>query len=197
MFVKIDLGKPPAGYVLTSAKEGEYAQVVYREFTSTEDGQYFIQRLEGFPNNILQRLPSQINPSQVDHMLAICHRDGKADVYLNELDIRLNARVARSMEAGEEVLKDDIADMEGVDLGVQIPDDAGILFIFSVGWRMGLFYDFGPIGGPDPQLRQYDVGAVLGQAYGHVLFQERFSISDAEWDALFSAQWFPFVGLKA
>ena len=194
--VEIDLGKPPAGYALKSAKEGEYAQVVSREFTSTEDGQYFIQRLEGLPNNILQRLPSQIKPSQVDHMLAICHRDGKADVYVNELDICLKVRAARSVEAGGEVLKDDIADVERLELGVSIPSDTGFAFVFSVGWRKGFFYDFKPICGPDPQPRQYDVGAVLGQVYCHVLFQERFSISDTEWDRLFEAKWFPFVGLS-
>ena len=193
---EIDLGKPPGGYALTSARDGDYGQVSYREFTSTEDGQHFIQRLEGHPDAILQRLPSQIYQSQVDHMLAICRRDGKADVYVNELDLRLRPRVARSIKAGEKVRKDDIADIESFELGVQIPDDAGFLFVFSVGWRKGLFYDFGPIGRPDPQPRQYDVGAVLGQAYGHVLFQERFSISDDEWNALFSAQWFPFVGLS-
>ena len=196
MFLEIDLESPPAGYLLSSVKEGEEAQIAYREFTSTEDGQYFIQRLEGLPNDILQRLPSQISPSQVDHLLAICRRDGKADVYVNELDIHMNIRLARSMKAGEEVLKGDIVDIEDIKLGVQIPDDAGVLFLFSVGWRKGLFYDFEPIGGPDPTLRQYDISAVLGQVYCHVTFQERFSISDAEWDALFSAQWFPFMGLS-
>ena len=196
MFVEIDLENPPAGYLLSSTKKGEYAQVAYREFTSTEDGQNFIKRLEGLPNDILQRLPSQILPSQIDHMLAVCRRDGKADVYVNELDIHANIRIAKSMKAGEEVLKDDIVDIEDVKLGVQIPDDAGVLFVFSIGWRKGLFYDFEPISGPDPPLRQYDVSAVFGQVYCHVLFQERFSISDAEWDALLSAQWFPFMGLS-
>ena len=197
MFVKIDLGKPPAGYVLTSAKEDEYAQIAYREFISTEDGQYFIKRLEGFPNNILQRLPSQINPSQVDHMLAICYRDGKANVCVNKLlELSAIARLRRPVKAGQNVMKDDFADVERLELGVSIPNDAGFAFVFSVGWRKGLFYDFEPIYGQDPQPRQYDVGAVLGQVYCHVLFQERFSIADAEWDALFSAQWFPFVGLK-
>ena len=43
---------------------------------------------------------------------------------------------------------------------------------------------------------QYDISAVLGQVYCHVTFQERFSISDSEWDALFSTQWFPFMGLS-
>ena len=192
---EIDLENPPAGYIRTSARAGEHVDVVYREFTSTEDGGHFIQRIEGAAGDILQRLPSQISPSQVDHMLAICHRDGKADVYVNELDLRLNVRCARSIEAGEYISKDDIADMESVELGVQIPGDAGVLFVFSVGWRKGLFFDFGPIF-PDPQPRQYDIAAVLGQMYGQVLFQERLSISDAEWDALFSKKWFPFVGLS-
>ncbi len=192
---KIDLGGPPGGYVFTSARAGDDCQVVHREFTSTEDGQHFIQRLEVHPSDILQRLPSQISPSQVDHMLAICRRDGKADVYVNELDLRLRPRAARSLKAGEEVRKDDIADIESFELGVQIPDDAGFLFVFSIGWRKGLFFDFGPTL-PEPQLRQYDIAAVLGQMYGQVLFQERLSISDAEWDALFSTKWFPFVGLS-
>ena len=196
MFVEIDLGNRQIGYALTSGRSGEHGKVQFREFTSTEDGQHFIQRLEGLPNEILQRLPSRIIPSQVDHMVAICRRDGKADVCVNKLEPRAFVRVARSVEAGEAVTKDDLADVERFDLGVPIPNDAGFLFVFSVGWRKGLFYDFGPIHGPDPQLRQYDVAAVLAQAYCHVLFQERFSISDAEWEILFAAKWFPFVGLR-
>ena len=118
MPVEIDLEKPPAGYLLSSIKEGEDAQIAYREFTSTEDGQHFIQRLEGIPNNILQRLPSQISPSQVDHMLAICRRDGKADVYVNELDVHLHIRPAWSIKAGEVVSKDYFVDIESAKLGV-------------------------------------------------------------------------------
>ena len=196
MFVEIDLGNRPIGYALTSGRPGEHFNVQFREFTSTEDGQHFIQRLEGLPNDILQRLPSRIIPSQVDHMLAICRRDGKADVCVNKLEPRAFVRVARPVEAGEDVMKDDLTDVERFELGVPIPDDAGFLFVFSVGWRKGLFYDFGPIHRPDPQLRQYDVAVALAQAYCHVLFQERFSISDAEWEILFAAKWFPFVGLR-
>jgi hypothetical protein len=58
-----------------------------------------------------------------------------------------------------------------------------------------LFYDFGPIGGPSPEPRQYELARTLGSAYCHVLFQERFSILDAEWEKLFAAKWFPFSGL--
>lgn len=72
--------KPPAGFAMRSARPDEYVQICFREFTSTEDGQYFIQRLERSASEILQSLPAKISPSNVDHMLAIydrnCRRSG-------------------------------------------------------------------------------------------------------------------------
>ena len=61
---EIDLEERPAGYARTSARAGECVDVVYREFTSTEDKD-FIQRIEGGISCILQRLPSHISPSQI------------------------------------------------------------------------------------------------------------------------------------
>ncbi len=195
MAEKIDLGTPRIGFPMTSARKGEFVEVRYREFTSTEDGQYFIKRLEGISNEILRQLQSNVLPSQVDHLLAICYRDGTADVYLNELEFKGHARPARPVEAGQDLSKDDIADIESLEVGVPIPDEAGYLFLFSVGWRKGLCYDFGPSGLPNPVPRQYDVGVFLAQCYAHLTFQERFSISDPEWETLFQSQWFPFVGM--
>ena len=192
---EINIGKPPAGYALCSGKEGDKLPIIFREFTSTEDGQYFIQRLEGM-SDVLQNLPSLIKPSQIDNMLVIYHSDGRVTAYVNELEQRLFIRFAGPVEAGTAVTKDDIADVERLEIGVQIPDDVGFSFVFSIGWRKGLFYDFGPIGLPEPQVRQYDVNRALGQSFCHVLFQERFSISDAEWNMLFATKWFPFVGFR-
>ena len=193
---EIDLEGPPGGYARTYARAGESVEVCVREFTSTEDGQHFIQLLEGIANGVLQELPTPINPSQVDHMLAIYQRNGKVDVYLNELELKASTRIGRSVEAGQPVMKDDVIDIVGLDPGVQIPNDTGVLFLFSIGWRKGLFFDFGPVGKPDSLPREYDVAAAFGQAFCHVLFQERFSISDDEWRALLEAKWFPFAGLR-
>ena len=197
MPVEIDLGMAPAGYAVTSARASETGSVQFREFTSTEDGQHFIQRLEGLPNDILQKLPAPIPASRVDHMLALCRRDGTATVYLNELEFRASVRYSRPIEAGEAITKDDFVDVERLELGVQVPRDAGALLVFSVGWRKGLFYDFGPIGVPSPRPREDDISVVLGRCFCHVLFQERFGISDSEWNKLLKAQWFPFAGLRA
>ena len=195
MPVEIDLGNAPAGYTLTAARPEEIVEVQFLEFTSSEDGQHFIQRLEGLPSDILNRIYPRIVPSQIDHMLVILRRGGTATAYINELSIRVRMRASKRVEAGEHVFKNDIIDIDRLELSVDIPDDAGFLFVFSVGWRKGLFYDFGPIGTPSCQRREFDVQEVFGQAYCHVLFQERFSISDEEWDALFAAKWFPFSGL--
>jgi len=194
---KIDLGMAPAGYALTGARQGEdHVLVQFMEFTSTEDGQHFVQRLEGIANDILVRVPTSIGPSQVDSMLALIRRDGKATVYVNEVQLCARVRASGPIKAGAPVTKNDIVDVDRLELDVEIPDDVGVLLLFSVGWRKGLFYDFGPVGAPDPEPRKYDLRAMLGQCYCHVLFQERFSISDVEWAALFATKWFPFAGLR-
>jgi hypothetical protein len=105
-------------------------------------------------------------------------------------------RVSRAIEKGTGVTKNDIVDVDSLELDVTIPDDAGVLFLFSIEWRKGLFYDFSPIGGPAPEPRKYDLTGLLGRAYCHVLFQERFRISDSEWEQLFASKWFPFAGLR-
>lgn len=191
----------PAGYALESVKEGQGGEVPVQviEFTSTEDGQHFLQRLEKIPDQILRMVGGDryIPPSQVDHMLAVIRRDMTGTVYLNELPLGTRVRVSRAIEAGEPIRKDDIIDIEELNLGgLEIPQDAGLVFVFSVGWQKGLFYDLGPLGPDGEVTRDYDLNAILGQLYTYLLFRERFTINDSEWDTLFKAQWFPFVALK-
>ena len=185
----------PAGYAGTSARADELVQVIYREFTSTEDGQHFIMRLEGGVNPILEGLPIKVVPSSVDHLLAIHWKDGKTTVYVNELEIQGAVRTARPVRKWQGMTKDDIADIVRLDPGVDIPEDAGFTFVFSVGWRKGLFFDYGPIL-PNHEPRPYEVGSTLAQAYAHVLFQELFSITEDEWNYFLQGKWFPFVGLS-
>lgn len=195
---EITFDQTPAGYALKPSRAGEESPVPVQfiEFTSSEDGQHFIERLEGIPDEIIDKVGG-IPRSQVDHMLAIIRRDKTATVYINELQLKTKVRVAQAIDAGVPLYKDDIVDIEEMDPGgVEIPSDAGVVFVFSVGWRKGLFYDFGPLGPDEPVTRAYDIRSTLGQLYAHLLFQERFSIVEPEWDALFKAQWFPFATLK-
>lgn len=192
---EIKFDKPPAGYCLTAARSEETVAVQAFEFTSTEDGQHFIQRVEGFPDELLRMVTKEISPSQVDHLLAVIRHDGSATVYVNELQLTSTIRPSRAIVKGERLTKDDIVEVGGLDVGVAIRPDVGFLFLFSVGWRKGLIYDFSPLI-LDRKPRSANCVSWFGQAYSYLLFQERFSLSDVDWDALFKAKWFPFAALS-
>jgi hypothetical protein len=167
------------------------------EYVSTDDGERFIGRVEGFPTSVLQRLPldRRVLPSQVDHLLVVIRRDSGATVYVNELRFVARVRAARAIAAGSLVTKDDIVDIDRLEFeGVAIPPDCGVLFLMSVGWRKGLFYDFGPLH-PDAPPRSFDPLVSFGQMNAHLLFQERHRISEQTWAKLFAEGWYPFIAL--
>ncbi len=191
----ITLSQLPAGHADHVIPDSHYGWILVKEFTSTEDGQDFVKRLEGIVDFLRRQLPEETHPSQIDHLLAIIHRDRTAQIFVNEIPINAQVRVAKPVDAGQPVMKGDIVDIARLDLGVVIPQDAGVVFLFSIGWRKGLLYDLVPLGGPSSTERDYDIDAYLGRMYGYVLFQERHSLSEVEWERLLKEKWFPFIGL--
>ncbi|MEW6028048.1 MAG: hypothetical protein ACOYZ8_14995 [Chloroflexota bacterium] len=188
----------PAGIALTSVRDGGDVKVAYREFTSSEDGDLFIQRLEGLTNEIIGKLPPEIKASMIDHMLVVIHRDKRATVYVNELNLILKIRPKRAInKKGESVFQDDIAEIERLSFEneIKISGDVGIIFVFSTGWRKGLFFDFGAFG-QHPLPIIYDIEKLLGHYFAYLDFQHLFKLTDDEWEKLFSQMWFPFIALK-
>lgn len=195
---KINLEEPPAGYTASAGKPGEKVDVITREFTSSEDGDLFIHRLEGFPNRVISLLPQEsgIKCSNIDHLLVIINRNGECDVYANELVLKALVRATRDVEKDDPLYEEDFSDIVRLDFdGVEVPDDCGVMVIISKGWRKGLFFDFSPLH-DDGQKRQYSLPHVLGNHYAYLFFQDLYKITDDEWVKLFKQQWFPFIGLK-
>ena len=190
------LDQLPVGYSLSTGKGGGSIKVTYNEFISSEDGDLFISRLEGWPNLLLEQASVAIRPSHVDHMLAIISKDKHVTVYINELPIVMQIVAKGTLKAGQGVTANHIADIKSVEFnGVKIPNDCGILFLFSQGWRKGLFYDFGPLQ-HEPTNIDYDVNKVFGQLFSYLLFQDVFKISELEWERMVNQQWFPFITLR-
>jgi hypothetical protein len=198
MEFNIKFESPPLGYVVTAARGGQVVQVLAREFTSSEDGDHFISRLEGYPSTILSMLPSRVDirPSSVDSLLAIISRDGNATVYINHpCTLEINARGA--IEVGDPITDDNIVDIERFKFdGIHCPVDCGIVVILSVGWRRGLYYDFVPLHEPYPP-RPYDLNVLLGHYFSYIANQHLFKLTDEDWSGFISQKWFPFVGLKS
>ncbi len=82
------------------------------------------------------------------------------------LSMLIRARAARSIQAGEPVLEDDITDINEIEFqGVDIPKNAAVVCLLSFGWRKGLFFDFTPVASDEAE-REYDLGKLLGSYSG-------------------------------
>jgi len=195
------LDAPPAGYAMHNASgvEGNLAVIAVREFTSSEDGELFISRLEGIPAQLIAKLPATagIFPSSIDHLIAVIRPDLRTTVYINECQIMMRARMGRRIEAGEAVFEHDIVDIDAIEFqGAELPEDAGVLFVFSVGWRKGMFFDFTALG-PNQPKRDYDIGKLLGSYYAYLKSQRVFSLDKSDWQFLIERGWFPLVSLSS
>jgi len=195
---EIKLDMLPGGIALQAAKKDERALIQCAGIATSEDGELLIRYLE-FAGRMLDQLREHGHSfarSQVDNFLAIIRRDQTTTVYVNELQLVSKVRVARDVEAGTSVFKDDIVDIAEARFdGITIPDDAGVIVVISDGWRKAVLFDFAPLGST-PTARHYDIWPMLGQLLARLGYQELFSISDNDWKALFACRWFPFVGLS-
>jgi hypothetical protein len=189
----------PGGYAVTSALPDQELEICTRQFVSTEDGSWLIRLLEGFPTQILNLLPGKtaIRASMIDNFLAIIYPSKRVKVYVNDLRPVITARAKHAISQGAEVTLNDFIDVEYVRFdGVTVPDECGLVYIFSRGWRKGMFYDFEPISDPnDLKMRDYDLGRALAECHSLLMYQERLNLSEDAWDRFFAEQWFPFVHL--
>jgi hypothetical protein len=95
-------------------------------------------------------------------------------------------QAAAELSAGQVVTLDHIADIVAVDLGVTIPSDCGVYFMFSWRWKRGLFFGYSPF---HPKLgpRGGDLEAILGACFCALVFAERFSLTEDEWKKMFNS----------
>jgi hypothetical protein len=200
MSYTIKLPQVPAGYAARCAEKDEQCEVVCREFTSTENGQLFVNRLEGIPTDILAKISGSptIAASTTDSLLAIVQNDRMAKVYWNEFQPTVQVRGKGKIKAGDLITVDHIMDIERVLLPSEaLAPDVGICYVFSFGWRKGFFFDFGPAqSGDNYNPRDYDLEERLAYCFGRVLFQHLFAIEEETWTELFKQGWFPFSYLR-
>jgi len=172
----------PAGYAESAARSGENVKVRLTDFVSTEDGDELVTKLEGLPQQILSmlHLPSPVFPSMVHSLLAIIRKDKTATVYLNEVQTIGQMRIKGGCKKGELLTANRVLDVERMKFqDITVPPEAGIVYVFSVGWRKGFFYDLAPLHAEHDSSHSYDIEEAIGSFFAYLLFQERFKIDDA------------------
>ena len=195
---------PPNGLAAQCAQQDEPISVIPKEFSSSEDGEDFIARLESFSRLYAQAFePPAIPPEAVQTLLAITKASGETTVYVNEMMIVAKAKIQRldsEVAPGGVAYMDDIADIAEVELrtlddeAIEIPPDCGITLILSYRWRKCLFFDFS-VFPPNAIPRTDNLPRLFGSFLARIMFQEMYSITEAKWDRLTEWGWFPFIGL--
>jgi len=189
----------PAGVSLTSTLDGENVLISSKAYFSSEDGNDFLTHIEavwGYFSNVL--CPSGLQPSQVDHFLAVIDRNKTATLYVNELRQQVSARIKRPIKAGQHIFRDDLAGIEelvfhdAAGQRIEIPPDNGLVLILSVGWRKCLYYDFEALITETPP-RSLNMPRLFGRFHQQLLFQDMYSITDEQWDGMLAWGWFPFI----
>lgn len=198
----IKLDYLPVGITAKTVFEGETVDLITSEFTSSEDGDFFIERLDGIPSDVInlvskQVIKSPIFYSQIDHLLAVINKDQSATVYINEIPIITEISIKNAgKKKGEVIYRDDIAEILKVRFDkIEIPENAGLVYLFSIGWRKALFFDFSPFSDKFSG-KDYDLEILLGQYYSYLEFQSLFKVSELAWENFFTQKWFPFTSLK-
>ncbi|MFL6258118.1 MAG: hypothetical protein ACJ76Y_00280 [Thermoanaerobaculia bacterium] len=159
--------------------ENEPLTVYLSGFYSTEDGEQFVTVAEQLTNALSGTLREiGIRPSQIDNLLISIDEEGNGTLYCNELDFRLCIRAKRDVKKGEGITEDDVLDVEELHLYVDgtpmiPPKDSALIFIFSVGWRKGLYFNFTPLKPDEPEPLP-DLARLFGALFCRVQFQEKF-----------------------
>ena len=203
MPINIKIEEMPLGYTAKDVREGEEATLITREFVSSTDVEEFkLKAMEGIPNILLSHIPKEQRDAlvPVQFMVALMRPDNTVTLYLDTIEGDLSPALEtvpkRVWNRGESLTIDDIADVKRLEYpNITFPPDAGILVLFKVGDRRGLFYDFVPLIESKP--REFDVEKSLARFFGYLSQQHLFQIDDDTWKYLFDNQWFPFIALKA
>ena len=204
---------PCRGYATENVRQGEKFVPCVMDFATSSEWDKF-EILAGLVDEFLSKLPSDssVDPSQTNHMLFISYPDGRVQSYIDDLQFISSAKSRGSIKKGDPIRKSDIAGIESLELVVgtpydanvidindadiiDIPNDAGIIFVFSHRWRKAIFFDHIPLWPPHHK-RQYNIKVQLGSLLGYTVFEERHRISAEIHAALHKKGWFPFIGLS-
>ena len=130
--------------------------------------------------------------NQVFQFLVVIHENLSADLYLNDLPIKVLMMTKRALQKGEIVRSNDIADIKQLSFeGITIRDTDKIIYSFKVGWKFGLFFDLDR----GVSLNIAAMEAELGSLFRYLSFQYVYDIIESKphFELLLKDGWFPFI----
>ena len=129
-------------------------------------------------------------PQLVSNFVAVVHPDWSAEVYINDVNVKLMIRPKRAMAAMSPISKSAIADISDLKIeGIPISPTDHLYVCLKAGWRFLLFFDL------TRKLDMDSIGKELARAYRYLLFRDEYSMLENQplFDSLMNDGWFPFT----
>jgi hypothetical protein len=174
---------------------GEAAVIATHGYTTSDDPDFYIYQKK--LNSLLEsRAKSQnavISWSGINCYLLVLHKDGDADLYLNNIPQTLNIKVKENIKVGQAIYQSQIADVTSMEIpGIKFEVTDGIIFCFRVGWKFVYYIN---IRTKESPLNIQKLKTELGSIYRSVFFQEIYDgLKDDElFIKVIKAGWFPFL----
>lgn len=175
------------GFVIETAKRGEMVKVQTRGSLISDDPLFYT-----YIDQIASIFLKNVLVNQVFQFLVVIHENLSADLYLNDLPIKVLMMTKRALQKGEIIRSNDIADIKQLSFeGITIRDTDKIIYSFKVGWKFGLFFDL-------DRGVSLDIAAMeaeLGSLFRYLSFQYVYDILESKphFELLLKDGWFPFI----
>lgn len=190
-----------AGFAAENVKPGVVGPVLARASLTSEDPEFF-----GYMEQITASflVPAGVWVDKVHHFLVVMHGDATADLFVDDFPVAVEMKAKRDIKKGELITQGDIADIRRLNFPeISIGPTDKIIYVFKVGWRFGLFFDFGAAALGSKRRRSaakhLDVDAMqlsIGALYRYLSFYSVYRLLETgteQFEEMQGDGWFPFV----
>ncbi len=190
LHLKLDKVDKLCGFTMTDLPNDHYGWFMCKGFVHSDHSEFY-QYVDQFSDIFLKGL----RIDSISSFLVLHHKDLSADVYVNDLPLKIRIMAKRDLSDGELATTKDIADIDELMFeGIEIKEDDCIIFCFKKGWKLGLFFDLIP----DGTENFLDVDALyheLGNHYKYLTFQATYAVLEnkPQFQKMLVDGWFPFV----
>ncbi len=130
------------GFAKGDVKSGGMLEFVVKASITSDDPAFYVL-VRQIDNLFLAKLNPALFPvNSIFKFLIVLHEDGIADIYINDFQESVLARLNKGVKKGEVVYRDNITDIKELrfpDINIE-PTDA-IIYCSKVNWKFGFYFD--------------------------------------------------------
>jgi hypothetical protein len=181
-----------AGFAMENAPKGATSVSVLQAAALTSDEPAFHLFIDNITGMFLSRKEAPILANSVSQFLVIIHADLSADLYVNDFSVVAEIMAKRSIQMGEIVSQEDIADIRRMKFAnIPLVTSDKVIYCFKTGWRFGLIFN---VGRPAP----LDIDAfelACGSLHRYLAFRHIYQTLETtpQYEHMLADGWFPFV----